>query len=66
MKKDFNDFLTVASNEKLNDVANEIISELNDKIPKDDSIASLLLYNRSFNTKMTLKLLELYHNWDEN
>lgn len=65
MKKDFKDFLTFVSNDKLNKISDEVITELNEKIPDDDTMESFIRFNRSYNAKMTFKILELYHDWNE-
>lgn len=59
MKKNFIEFKSNISPEKLEYLSDEITAKLNTISPELD----LFEFERSFNFSLTMKLLEEYHEW---
>lgn len=65
MAKDFSDFVKYTKTLNAQKIQDSIIDELNEyaeqnNIPDEDFF---LWHIRSFNYKLTMKMLEEYHNW---
>lgn len=68
MAKDFSDFIKYIKTLDTQEIQDSIVNELNEyakqnNIPDEDFF---VWHMRSFNSKLTMKMLEEYHNWLNN
>lgn len=68
MAKDFSDFIKYTKTLNMQEIQDSIINELNEhakenNIPDDQFF---IWHMRSFSCKLTMKMLEEYHNWLNN
>lgn len=59
MNKNFDDFKSIITNKKIEEISNEITNKL---LEIDDEFDELS-FERSFNLSLTMRLLNEYHNW---
>lgn len=65
MAKDFSDFKNHIKTLNIQEIQDSIITELNDYATKNNIPEDMfaIWHMRSFNSKLTMRLLEEYHNW---